>query len=447
MDTDSSVLSSFILLAALIALNAFFAMSEIAVIALNDAKLRHLAEEGDKNANRLLRLTGTPSRFLSTIQIGVTLSGMFASAVAADTFVEHLMAAFAGSPIPAATLRAVALVVITLLLSYFTLVFGELVPKRIAMKYSEQIAFGVSGVLCFIATLARPLVALLSFSTDLVARLFGVSPEDDEEQVTEEEIRMMVDVGEENGSIEETEREMINNIFEFDDRMVVEVMTHRTDMFAVPGTTDLDQLLTAAIQSGHSRIPVCGESVDDIVGILYVKDLLPLLQKSDRSGFDITAVMRKPLFVPESTRCDDLFAQFTAKKMHMAVVADEYGGTAGIVTMEDLVESILGSIQDEYDHEEQEGEQLSDDLFVLDGSMTIDDVERLLDIELTDDTDYETIGGLLVERLDRIPAPGQHPAVELSGFRFRVEQSDERRIISLTAHRLPKDHPASAEKQ
>ncbi len=446
MDTDSSILSSLILLLILIFVNSFFAMSEIAVIALNDARLRHQAEEGDKNAKRLLRLTGTPSRFLSTIQIGVTLSGMFASAVAADTFVDYIVQRFAGGAIAPATLRSIALVVITLLLSYFTLVFGELVPKRIAMKYSEQIAYGVSGILSLIAALTRPLVALLSVSTDLVARLFGVSPEDDEDQVTEEEIRMMVDVGEENGSIEETEREMINNIFEFDDRMVVEVMTHRTDMFAVANDTALDELLTVAIQSGHSRIPVFGESVDDIVGILYVKDLLPLLQMQDRSGFDIKAVMRKPLFVPESTRCDDLFAQFTAKKMHMAVVADEYGGTAGIVTMEDLVESILGSIQDEYDHEEEESEQLSEDLFVLDGSMTIDDTEHLLDIELTDDTDYETIGGLLVEKLDRIPAPGQHPAVELSGFRFRVEESDERRIISITAQRLPKEAPTPAEK-
>jgi putative hemolysin len=229
---------------------------------------------------------------------------------------------------------------------------------------------------------------------------------------------------------------MINNIFEFDDRTVVEVMTHRTDMFAVENDTELDELLTVAIRSGHSRIPVYNQSVDEIVGILYVKDLLPLLQMNDRSGFDIQTVMRKPLFVPESTRCDDLFRQFTAKKLHMAVVADEYGGTAGIVTMEDLVESILGSIQDEYDHEEEEAEQLSEDLFVLDGSLTLDEAERLMDIELTDDTDYETIGGLLVERLDRIPAPDQHPEVELSGFRFRVEESDERRIVRITAQRL-----------
>ena len=287
--------------------------------------------------------------------------------------------------------------------------------------------------------LFAPLQWLLSKTADLLSRLFGVDPDAMDDNVTEEEIRLLVDVGEEKGVIEEAQKEMINNIFEFDDRTVVEVMTHRTDMFAVENDTDLDQFLTVAIQSGHSRIPVYNQSVDDIVGILYVKDLLPLLQMDDRSSFDIQAAMRKPLFVPESTRCDDLFRQFTAKKLHMAVVADEYGGTAGIVTMEDLVESILGSIQDEYDHEEEEAEQLSEDLFVLDGSLTLDETERLLDIELTDDTDYETIGGLLVERLDCIPAPDQHPEVELSGFRFRVEESDERRIIRITAQRLTEE--------
>ena len=439
METDSSILSSLLLLLALILVNAFFAMSEIAVIGLNDAKLRRQADEGDKSARRLFKLTQNPSRFLSTIQIGVTLSGMFASAVAADTFADHIVEAMDGSAIPAATVRSLSLVVITLVLACLTLVFGQLVPKRVAAKYPEAISHKISGLLVFVALLLRPLVALLSFSTDLVARLFGVDPEDDEEQITEEEIRMMVDVGEENGSIEETEREMINNIFEFDDHMAVEVMTHRTDMFAVENDTDLDELLTVAIQSGHSRIPVYNEGIDDICGILYVKDLLPLLQMDDRSGFDIQTVMRKPLFVPETTRCDDLFAQFTAKKLHMAVVVDEYGGTAGIVTMEDLVESILGSIQDEYDHEEEEGEQLSEDLFVLDGSLTIDDAERLMDIELTDDTDYETIGGLLVERLDHIPGPEEHPTVDLSGFRFRVDESDERRIVRITAQRLPKE--------
>lgn len=430
MDTDSSMVASFILLMALVLVNAFFALGETALIGLNDAKLRRQCEEGDPTARRLSKLTEKPIRFLSTIQVGLTLSGMFAAAVAADRFAGLL------APVMP---HGAALVVITLVLACVMLVFGTLVPKRIATKYPEQIAYKLCGLLRLVFVLLFPLVWLLSALTGLVARLFGVNPDDDEEQITEEEIRMLVDVGEENGSIEETEREMINNIFEFDDRTVVEVMTHRTDMFAVENDTDLDQFLTVAIQSGHSRIPVYNQSVDDIVGILYVKDLLPLLQMDDRSSFDIQAAMRKPLFVPESTRCDDLFRQFTAKKLHMAVVADEYGGTAGIVTMEDLVESILGSIQDEYDHEEEEAEQLSEDLFVLDGSLTLDETERLLDIELTDDTDYETIGGLLVERLDCIPAPDQHPEVELSGFRFRVEESDERRIIRITAQRLTEE--------
>ncbi|MBP0963284.1 MAG: HlyC/CorC family transporter, partial [Oscillospiraceae bacterium] len=415
MDADSSILSSFILLVALMLTNALFAMGETAVIGLNDARLHRMAEEGNPIALRLARLTEKPTRFLSTIQVGLTLSGTFAAALTAHRFAGFLAAALPAANLSANALHTITLVVTTLVLACLLLVFGTLVPRRIAAKYPEQTSFRLCGLLTFLFLLLCPLVWLLSAITNLVARLFGVSPEDDEEQITEEDIRMLVDVGEETGSIEETEREMINNIFEFDDRTVVEVMTHRTDMFAVNNDTDLDEFLTVAIQSGHSRIPVYQESVDDIVGILYVKDLLPLLQMDDHSGFDIQTAMRKPLFVPESTRCDDLFRQFTAKKLHMAVVADEYGGTAGIVTMEDLVESILGSIQDEYDHEEEEAEQLSEDLFVLDGSLTLDETERLLDIELTDDTDYETIGGLLVERLDQIPAPDQHPEVELSG--------------------------------
>ena len=439
MDTDSSMIQPLFLLLILIFVNAFFAMSEIAVIGLNDARLRRQAEEGEPSARRLFRLTETPSRFLSTLQVGCTLSGMFAAAVAADSLAGPVAAALPAMPLSPAALHGLVLAVITLLLACLMLVFGELVPKRIAAKYPEQIAHRLSGLLCFVSAIIHPLAALLSGCADLVARLFGVRPGEEEEQITEEEIRMMVDVGEENGSIEETEREMINNIFEFDDRMAVEVMTHRTDLFAVENDTALDELLDVAIRSGHSRIPVYSNSVDDIVGILYVKDLLPLLQMNDRSGFDIQSVMRKPLFVPESTRCDDLFRQFTAKRLHMAVVVDEYGGTAGIVTMEDLVESILGSIQDEYDHEEEEAKQLSEDLFLLDGSLTIDETEHLLDVELTDDSDYETIGGLLVERLDHIPGPEEHPVLEFAGFRFVVEESDERRIIRIAAHRLPKE--------
>jgi len=443
MDSDSSVLSSILLLLVLILANAFFTMGEVAVIGLNDAKLRRQAEEGDKTALRLSKLTGEPTRFLATIQVGLTLSGLFAAAVAADVFTHRLAGQFAAWGLQGGGAHALALAAITLLLCFVTLVLGELVPRRLAMKYPDQIAAALSGALRFISVLVLPFVLLISGATNAVARLFGVSPQDDDEHITEEEIRMMVDVGNENGTIEETEREMINNVFEFDDRTVVEVMTHRTDLFAVENDTDLEHLLEVAIESGHSRIPVYQETIDDICGILYVKDLLPLLRQRDRASFDLKSLMRKPMFVPESTRCKDLFAQFTAKKLHMAVVVDEYGGTSGIVTMEDLVESILGSIQDEYDHEEEEAEKLSDDLYTLDGSLSIDETEHLLGIELTDDTDYETIGGLLVEKLDHIPAENEHPSVELSGFRFTVDEADERKIIRITARRLPP--PAAGE--
>lgn len=440
MDPDSMT-GYLLLLVFLIFINAYFAMSEIAIIGLNDAKLKRQADEGDKKAQKLYALTREPSRFLATIQVGVTLSGLLASAVAADTFAEKLAQLLEFTGINPALIRVLALVVITMLLSFFTLVFGELVPKRIAMKFPEKIAFAVAGSLSVIALLERPFVVLLSGATDGIARLFGIDPQDNSESVTEEEIRMMVDVGNERGAIEGSDREMINNIFEFDDRTVVEVMTHRTDMWAVETSATLEKVVAVAVESGHSRIPVYQDSADEIKGVLYVKDLLPLIT-GDSHEFSLQNLMRKAFFVPESTRCNDLFEQFTAKKMHMAVVVDEYGGTAGIVTMEDLVESIVGSIQDEYDNEDEESSQLSANLYTLDGSMSLDEVERLLDIELGDDTDYETIGGLLVERLDQIPAAGEHPTQELSGFLFTVTDADERRIIRLTAERLEGDSPA-----
>lgn len=435
MDPDSMA-GYILILLVLILTNAYFAMSEIAIIGLNDAKLKKMADEGDKKARRLYRLTSEPSRFLATIQVGVTLSGLLASAVAADTFARPIVAALAFTGVSPGLIHAGALVVITLLLGFFQLVFGELVPKRVAMKYPEPVAFAVSGSLAAIAVLERPFVALLSGTTNAIVRLFGINPQDDPEAVTEEEIRMMVDVGNERGVIEESDREMINNIFEFDDRTAVEVMTHRTDMQAVETDATLDEVVKVAVESGHSRIPVYEGSADEIKGILYVKDLLPLITRGGR-GFQLSKLMRKPFFVPESTRCNDLFEQFTAKRLHMAVVVDEYGGTAGIVTMEDLVESIVGNIQDEYDNEEEESSQLSDNLYTLDGSLSLDEAERLLDLELEGDSDYETIGGLLVERLDHIPGPDEHPSLEFSGFRFTVTEADERRIVRLTAERLP----------
>lgn len=443
-DPDGNILFYLVLLVLLIAVNAYFAMSEIAIIGLNDAKLKKQAEDGDRKAKKLGRMLEVPSRFLATIQVGVTLSGLLASAVAADTFAEMLVQALAFTGVSPAVIRVVSLVVITVLLSFFTLVFGELVPKRIAMKYPERVAFAVCGSLSFLAALERPFVALLSKTTDGIVRLFGINPHDDPEDVTEEEIRMMVDVGNERGVIEESDREMINNIFEFDDRTAEDVMTHRTEILGVEADEDsIDDMLEIAIKEGFSRIPVYEDTLDDIVGIIYAKDLLPYWGKEDRAELKIRDLMRPALYVPESNRCKDLFREFQEKKVQMAVVVDEYGGTSGIVTMEDLLESIVGNIQDEYDDEEEEVSRIADGIFTIDGSVDLEEVSRLLDIEIPEDTGYDTLGGLITDILGRIPGEEEHPSVVVSDVEFTVMQVEDRRIARVRAEKKPPSAPES----
>ncbi len=435
------------LLVFLIFSNAFFAMSELAVIGLNDAKLARMAEDGDRKAKILARLTAQPSRFLSTVQVGVTLAGMLASAVAADTFADMLVAAVTIPGVSPAVLRMIALIVITFLLSYITIVFGELVPKRIAMRYPEKVSFALAGALNVCYKVERPFVALLSATTNGVVRLFGIDPNADDEQVTEEEIRMMVDVGNERGVIEESQREMINNIFEFDDRTVGEVMTHRTEVSGVEVDVTLDEVARLAIEDGYSRIPVYEDTLDNIKGILYVKDLLAMISGNPPEHFDVRDYMRKALFVPESNHCREMFLEFKQKKVQMAIVVDEYGGTSGIVTMEDLLESIVGNIQDEYDDEEEEVTRLSDDEFTFDGAVSLDEVERLLKIEVPDDVDYDTLGGLIIDLLGRIPTEEEHPTVTVDGVDFTVLKVEDRRVALVKAERRPPAEDADSEKE
>ena len=433
MEPDGSLWLYIVLLIILIGTNAFFAMAEIAIISLNDNKLKHQAGEGNKKAEILLRLTGEPSRFLATIQVGVTLSGFLASAVAADTFAEYIVYAFRNVPVSPALVQLVSIIVITIILSYITLIFGELVPKRLAMASSEKISFAIARPLAVIYKVEKPFVALLSASTNGVLRLFGIDPNEKPEEATEEEIRMMVDVGKENGNIEESEKEMIDNIFEFDDRTAGDIMTHRTEMTAVEVETSIEKLVEEATSSGHSRIPVFEEDMDDIVGVVYVKDLLHYLSCSE--AFSLKDVMRKPMFVPETISCAELFTQLKAEKMQFAIVVDEYGGTSGVVTMEDVVESVMGSIQDEYDEEEEDISKLSDNVFTIDGTTDIEEVERLFEIKIDDEDDYDTIGGYITGQLGRIPEENEHPSVTVGGVEFTVLSMSERRVDKIRAER------------
>lgn len=436
MGADGSLLLQLLFLFILILINAFFSASEIAIISANDTRLRKLAEDKNEKAVLLVRLLSKPSRFLAAIQVGVTLSGLLASAVASESFSDKLAALFRGAPIPPSVVNAISIAIITLLLSYFTLVFGELVPKRIAMNNAERIALGVAGVLHGVAVVFRPFVSFLAVSTNLIAKLFGVGPNAQENNVTEEEILMMVDVGEENGTIEESEKEMIANVFEFDDRIVGEIMTHRTEISAVETTATLEEIIKLGLTEGFSRIPVFEDELDNIVGIVYVKDLLKYIGAPFPENFDLREVMRPPLFVPETKRCRELFTVLKAKKQHLAVVIDEYGGTAGIVTMEDLLESIVGDIQDEYDDEEEEFSKIDESTFTIDGTTDLEDAGELLGVELPSG-EYDTLGGMILDRLGRIPEENEHPSVEVEGITFTVETVEERRIDRIRAVKKP----------
>ena len=430
-DPAGDLILKLILLAFLIFVNAFFAASEIAVISLNDNKIQKMAEEGHKKARQVLKLTANSSNFLATIQIGVTLAGFLTSAVAAQSLAVPLTRWLTGLSAVLAqysvVVHTVSVVLITVIMAFLNLVLGELVPKRIAMQKAEAISFASIGVLNVIAAVMRPFVKLLSVSTNVMVRLFGLDPNAAVDNVTEEEIRMMVDVGGEKGVIEDTQKEMINNIFEFDDITAEEIMTPRTEVEVIEVNEDFMEALRICVDNGYSRLPVYEEDIDNIVGILYVKDLLPYVGREIPENVTIRHLMRETYFIPGTKKCRDLFAEMTEKRVQMSIVVDEYGGFAGIVTMEDLLESIVGNIQDEYDNEEEEVTKLGDNTFDVDGSIDIEELGEILNIRFPDG-EYGTLGGYIMDVLGRIPGEDEHPQIKYKNATFTVLEMDERRI-------------------
>lgn len=424
----------------LIVLNAFFAASEIALISLNDNKIRIMAEDGNKKAMLLKNLLGEPSRFLATIQIGITLAGFLASAFASESFADPLVKSLvaAGVPIPEAVLKTAAVVVITILLSYFTLVLGELVPKRIAMKKSEPIAMFVANPLHVLSVIAAPFVKLLTVSTNFFVRLLGVDPHAEEDQVTEEEIRMMVDVGEEKGAIHETEKEMINNIFEFNNKTVSDIMTHRTDIAALPVDAGLDEVTAFANTERYSRVPVYEDNIDNIIGVMHSKYLIQYLTDDyDKTDFDLRNLIKPPYFVPASKSTDELFKELKKNKTHMAIIIDEYGGTAGLVTLEDLIEEIVGNIFDEDDEDEKNMEKIDENTFIIKGSVSLDEVQDALGAKFPVD-DFETLSGFIIGQLGRIPEKGDESTIEFDELVFKIEEVDEKKVSKVKVCRTLK---------
>lgn len=417
----------------LIFLNAFFAMTEIAVISLSPVKLRRLADEGDKAAPRLLKLVEEPSGFLSTIQIGITLAGFLGSAFAADNFSEYLVTwlydGLGFTVLPLATLDTLSVIVITLILSYFTLIFGELVPKRIAMQKPLQVARVACRVVSIVAVVMRPVVWFLSFSTNAVLRLLRLKTQADEETVTEEEIRMMLDLGEEKGTISSSEGAWIDNVFDFGGLTAYDAMTHTAQVKAIPLTASTGEILQLIRSTGLSRFPVYGKSIDDVVGILNAREFL--LDQNSPAPSPLRALVRDAYFVPESVRASVLFQDMQKNKMHLAVVVDEYGQTSGVVTMEDLLEEIVGNIYDEFDPAEEEDiVPVADGVWRVSGTAELEALQKQLGVPLPLNAGYDTLNGMVLSRLRTIPPDGTPLDMTVNGLDVHVEALRGRRIVS-----------------
>ncbi len=415
----------------LIALNAIFACAEIAVLSINEAKLERMAEEGNNKAKRLFKLTREPAKFLATIQVAITLSGFLGSAFAADNFSDPLVdwVLRLGVTLPRETLDTIALIVITLILSYFTLVFGELVPKRLAMKKSEGIAMTISGLISGIAVVFRPIVCLLSLSTNAILRLFGVDPNEAEDNVSEEEIRMMVDVGSEKGTIDHQEKEFIQNVFEFNDITAKEISIHRTDVTVLWMEDDIDVWEKTIYEERHTLYPVCDGSPDNIVGVLNAKDYFPLREKTKESI--LSASVHPAFFVPETIKADVLFRNMKKTHNSMAVVLDEYGGMVGIVTLQDLVEELVGDLNEEppsQDDPEPYIEQISDMSWKIHGNVDLEILEEVTRLSLATE-DFDTFTGLIFDALDAVPSDGEQKlTIELE--RMTVQ------VLKIEAHQI-----------
>lgn len=417
----------------LILLNAFFAGSEIALLSLNTAKLRKLDENHDKVATRLLRLVNEPSNFLSTIQVGITFAGFLGSAFASSSFstyiVDWILYDLKFTLIPIGVLNTLAMIFVTIVLSYFTLVFGELVPKRIAMQKSYTFAKFSCGIITFISKTMKPVIWFLSVSVNAVMRLFGIDPNADEENVSEEEIRLMIDLGGKKGTIQHDEKLWIENVFDFDDTSVKDVMTHVLDVIFINIHDDEDKILKIIQQSGLSRFPVINEDANDVIGILYARDYL--LNQALNQKKELIELLKEVYFVPDSIHTDDLFRKMQIKKVHFAIVIDEYGETCGIITMEDLLEEIVGNIYDEYDVEEDEEViELDKNTYRVDGAISIEELNKQVDILLPESDDYDTVGGFILSLIQEIPSDNSVFDLTYKNYEFHVDQVKEKRIES-----------------
>lgn len=431
MESDS-ILPQLLLQLVLIAVNALFAATEIAVISLNETKVRRMAEGGDRKAAKMLRMVTEPTGFLSTIQICITLAGFLGSAFAADNFSDKLVNWLINdcevSGVSPSALDTISVIIITLVLSYFTLVLGELVPKRVAMKRSESIARAVSGLMIAMTAALRPIIWLLTVSTNGVLRLCGIDPEDNAEEVSEEEIIMMLDEGEEAGSIESGEKELIKNVFSLNDTTAEDVMVHRSQVAFLKRDDARTTLLNEIAESGYSRFPVYGENIDDIVGILYAKTYLTAQSRGERC--EMKDFLMPPRFVHASTHINRILLDMQREHAHMAVVVDDYGGVIGIITLEDILEELVGEIWDESDEVIENIRERSDGSYDINGSTRLSDMCESIGCSI--DSEADTVGGWVTEMLGGIPESGE--SFECGGMHVTVESTDKRRVLKVNVN-------------
>lgn len=415
----------------LIGLNAIFACAEIAVLSVGDTKLERLASAGDKRAKRLSRLTSQPARFLATIQVAITLSGFLGSAFAADNFAGYIvnfLISLGIDPSHAPTLNAVSVIIITLFLSFVTLVFGELVPKRLAQRKAEKIALALSSLITGIARFFSPLVSLLTVSTNGVLRLFGIDPNEVVEDVSEDDIRMMVDEGAEQGAIDDEEKEFIQNVFEFDDLTAGELATHRTDVDILWTDDPMEKWDETIRDTYHALYPVCHETVDEVIGVLSAKDYFRL--DSHERETVMEKAVRPAYFVPSGVKADVLFRNMKKERHRIAIVLDEYGGVMGIVSLNDLIEQLVGDFADDETPEEEKTPDiiaLEDGSFRIRGTTLVGDVEAALGIELSDE-DSDTLGGYAMAALGAIPEDGSSCEVETDKLHILIENVTDHQI-------------------
>jgi putative hemolysin len=424
-----NVFTDLLLILLLIVINAFFSASEIAIVSLNKNRISHLAKEGDKKAQMILNLTREPGKFLATIQIGITLAGFLASASAAVSISSLVAQGLRELNVPfiIAAADRIALIIVTILLAFVTLVLGELLPKRLALQDADKIArFSIKPIV-FISKITAPFVKILTLSTGLFARMLGSNTSDMEEKVTEEEIRLMINVGEENGVINETEREMIDGIFEFDNTLAREVMTPRTNVFAIDINMQTQELIDLVVEEQYSRVPVYENDIDNVIGILYLKDLFAYIRKYKTDEVPVRELLRAAYFVPETKNIDTLFRELQKSKNHMAILIDEYGGFAGILSIEDLMEEIVGNISDEYDEDVREIESIDANTYMVSGLAGINDINEELQLKLPTEN-FDTVGGFVLDLLGTIPAEGEDHVAEYNKIVFKVEKVSEKRI-------------------